>query len=536
MIRIATGLRLVCVAFALHQLIIVCSGCNSKKHPSNPVPVTSEPTSPPPKSNYGTLDLIKAIDVPTGSVARGFAVAPDGKSAAIGGGDGSIVQVDLAGMSIKTFDGHREAVLELAFTPDGRRLISGGADNQLVVWDVKTGTVLNRKNKAHNGDIKALAISPDGALVASGSVDDTIRVWRIDTLELLHQFEGHTMSVYAAVFAPNGRHVFSGARDAEIRKWSLETGRQVSEPLRFRNSITSLHYGPDHRTLVAASLSNEIFIIDADEFRILGKKRLSGSSRLADIDVSSDGVIAAVQRGGDLTLWSSDLQVSEAISESRASALEFDMVSFVPRTERVIALASNGTMSTADTTTGQFIGKPISLPPVNGSVRAAALSEQTKSYAVASEGRLFSGSFDKDLREIPMEGSQVSAVTFVPRSTELLVGHFDGRLQRISSVSGDILEDTKPHNGAIRHLQYSAYDETLWSAGDDITILRHGLDSNSATLQFTDHTSPIRALAIDPTGQRFASTETNNITIIRHIANNETQWTRRGHAIDFLSF
>ena len=180
----ATRLHIIGVTLMLHLALLVCIGCNSTKKTVTEAPAEKTAQAPTLKERFGRLELLDAVDVPTGQVARGFAISPADDSVAVGGGDGSIVIVGQGGKPTRTLNGHREAVLELAYTPDGSRLVSGGADNQLVVWNPTSGEVIVRKKKAHNGDIKALAVSPDGALVASGSVDDTLKVWRTNTLEL----------------------------------------------------------------------------------------------------------------------------------------------------------------------------------------------------------------------------------------------------------------------------------------------------------------------------------------------------------------
>src|SRR5262249_61774266 len=66
--------------------------------------------------------------------------------------------------------------LTVAFSPDGRRLVTGGEGNTVKIWDVKTGREL-KILRGHTGEIYAVAISPDGRWVASGGEDSTVEGW-----------------------------------------------------------------------------------------------------------------------------------------------------------------------------------------------------------------------------------------------------------------------------------------------------------------------------------------------------------------------
>ena len=66
----------------------------------------------------------------------------------------------------------------MAFTPDGKRLLSGGDDRTLRVWDVKSGEELYRL-VGHTDKLWAVACSADGCYALSGSFDKTLRLWRL---------------------------------------------------------------------------------------------------------------------------------------------------------------------------------------------------------------------------------------------------------------------------------------------------------------------------------------------------------------------
>ena len=74
--------------------------------------------------------------------------------------------------------GHEGVVFAVAFTPDGKHLVTGGSDKAVRLWDLETGKEIHAWT-GHESAVRSVAASRDGALVASGSSDTTILVWDV---------------------------------------------------------------------------------------------------------------------------------------------------------------------------------------------------------------------------------------------------------------------------------------------------------------------------------------------------------------------
>ncbi|KIM28371.1 hypothetical protein M408DRAFT_57282, partial [Serendipita vermifera MAFF 305830] len=77
--------------------------------------------------------------------------------------------------------GHTDIVSSVAFSPDGKRIVSGSSDKTVRVWDAETGQAVGAPFQGHDQGVNSVAFSPDGKRIVSGSDDKTVRVWDAET-------------------------------------------------------------------------------------------------------------------------------------------------------------------------------------------------------------------------------------------------------------------------------------------------------------------------------------------------------------------
>jgi mono/diheme cytochrome c family protein len=159
--------------------------------------------------------------------------SPDGSLLAACGGypgrAGELCLLDPRGDSPRqTLVTAADCLLALAFSLDGRRLIVGGGDNVIRVFNVAGGRE-ERRIEQHADWVMGLAFSPDGAQFASASRDKTARLFDAATGELQETYTGHAEAVFGVAFSVNGRFVLTGGRDKTIHAWQTNDAKKVFE-------------------------------------------------------------------------------------------------------------------------------------------------------------------------------------------------------------------------------------------------------------------------------------------------------------------
>jgi WD40 repeat protein len=132
----------------------------------------------------------------------------------------------------------------------------------VVVWDAGTGQALFTL-KGHKGAVFCVAFSPDGKRLVSASWDHTLRVWEVDpgkkVLPLggreLMTLEGHADRVNGVAFSPDGTRIASGSEDKTVRVWDAATGKEVPSPRLHRGLVWSVAFSPDGQRVAAACWS-----------------------------------------------------------------------------------------------------------------------------------------------------------------------------------------------------------------------------------------------------------------------------------------
>jgi WD40 repeat protein len=274
---------------------------------------------------------------------RGLAITPDGKQVVSASQDKTVRVWDIdTGKTVRMIRGEAAlgqwgTIYTMALSPDGRRLAIGGylhgSDTRLAsavrLYDFASGK-LETLLKGHDDVIWALAFSPDGKWLISGSFDKTAIVWDVTSHKQLLRLSGHTKAVKAVAFTGDGERAVTGSGDETLRLWSASDGRLIAEmtehkaasrrqsekraaegigskgPEAWRAGVESVHVSPGEPLIASSSEDGRVLLWDARTGTFVRELvwvgGLRGSSSIFSVRFSPDGrwLVSTSVEGGCL--------------------------------------------------------------------------------------------------------------------------------------------------------------------------------------------------------------------------------------------
>ncbi|KAI6044476.1 WD40-repeat-containing domain protein [Pisolithus marmoratus] len=126
---------------------------------------------------------------------------------------------------VQTLRGHTDKVAAVAFSPDGKRIVSGSADISICLWDMQTRTRVGSPLRGHVG-WASVAFSRDGEWVMTGSYDGAVGLSDVHRGALVElPLRGHSAKVLLILFSSDGRTVVSGSSNRTIYVWDVPNAR-----------------------------------------------------------------------------------------------------------------------------------------------------------------------------------------------------------------------------------------------------------------------------------------------------------------------
>ncbi len=277
------------------------------------------------------------------------AFSPDGTRLVTGGEDHTVRVWELCGDQVELTLEHPGGVTAVAAAQDGSRAVSGGLDGTLRVWNLAEG-VEKSALVGHRGRINALAITADDQRAVSASSDGTLKVWDLERGVELLTLRGHESSVRALAMTADGRHAISAGEDQTLRAWDLESGRErakVEGPQLWEPAIA---ISPDGRQAAAAYRDRTVRIWDL-EHSALTATCIGHMNTIQAVAFSPTA--RRVASGGDdqtLRVWETETGFEEATLLGHWDAVRaLDYSGY----GRILSLARDDTVRLWDTHSGR---------------------------------------------------------------------------------------------------------------------------------------------------------------------------------------
>lgn len=446
----------------------------------------------------------------------------DGQRIISGGDDGTIkVWHSQTGECLQTLSGHTNGLWCLAWqrghnssnreTAANRPLLaSGSADHTIRLWDLSTGQCLHVL-QGHSNAVLRLAWSPDGGVLASSSDDATIRLWDVQTRQCLRILQGHQNSIWALDWNQTEPLLASGSADHTLRLWNPHRGDRLQVLQGYNAAIYSLAWSADNQTLAAGFADHVIRLWNVQTGQCL--KKLPGQlNYIWSISWSPDHqTIAACSDNQAIELWNP--HTGKCLKTLRGHTNWIWSIVWSRDSRRLISASNDQTIRVWDVNSGQCLQRF----DREGWVMALALSPDGRTLAsggVDCRIWLLDVNTGDHLQVLQGHNGWLWSVAWSPNGQMLASGSEDGTVRVWNVQTGECLQVLQTHQSRISSVDWSP--DSCWVAcgGSDTEVQIWDVATGRCIIKLEQHTSSMwRTVAWQPAGQLLASSSDDDIRI-----------------------
>jgi WD40 repeat protein/serine/threonine protein kinase len=474
------------------------------------------------------------------AAVRAVAFRADGKVIATGCGDNSHGEARLwDATTAKPLGppllGHRSEVTVVAFSPDGKRLVTASDDSTARLWNADSGQPVGEP-LVHQAAVLAAAFRPDGKTVLTGSWDHSARFWDAATGKPVGLPLPHESQVWSVAYSHDGRLALTGTQ-GQARLWDAASGRPVGSPLAHAGMVYRVAFSPDNQTVLTSATDVRLWQVPA---RPAGSPRWQqagvraatfspdGASVLAGLDLATGQVFTAaegkraawgLQHGAAVlaVAYSPDARLLLTGSVDHTARLweagtgkphgpplvhqgAVTAVAFSPDGKTVLTGSYDKTARLWDAATGQPWGDALQYGAVVEGVAFSPDSKTVLTWGEDKAARLWDAATSRRLGEPLAHGWNVMAAAFSPDSATVATGSGDHTARIWDAATG------KPRSPALEHawqvwcVTFSPDSKTLLTAGDKVVRLWDAATGEPRGTAFP-HDEQAAAIVFSPDGR-----------------------------------
>ncbi len=463
-----------------------------------------------------------------GSWITAVAYSPDGRWIVTGSRDKTAKVWDAAsGRELHTLKGHTAQIFSVAFSPDGQRIATGSYDLTAKVWETANGQELLTL-KGHGQQVDSVAFSPDGLRIVTGSFDHTAKVWESANGQELFTLKGHNAAIRAAAFSPDGRRIVTGSEDKTARVWDAANGSNLLTLAEHTSPVMDASFSPDSQRIVTGSADFSALVWQAASGqRLFSLKGHTGV--ITSAVFSPDGKrIVTGSFDGTAKIW--DAAGGTNLLTLKGHSGLIYAAAFSPDGQRIVTGASDQTARVWDATRLRELR---TFEGHNAGIWSAAFSPDGRRIVTGSDDRtakVWDTTSGKELLTLKGHSDKVVAVAYSPDGRIIVTGSVDQTAKVWDAAKASNLVTFEGHRAPIWSVAISADGGRIVTGSGDTTAKVWDAASGRELLVLREHRYPINAVDISRDGRWIVTASEDKSAIVWDAASGRKLQTLEGHS------